>query len=273
MPVQDFKWVFCPCPHFGCEDKPTVRKVIKQIEDHQPDFIILGGDVLDCQAMSSHAKYQDWELSQEWARFRNFLIEVREVCPGHKLVYLDGNHEDRINKGQVPKDIRGALNWENWLPPKGDSHPPLRDMLDGSIRRPYVNRRSSKRQRGGTWSLGQVTFYHGYEIGISAERNQAKRFVDDWGLGVSCHTHQPTPVTQVIDPGKVRSPKWYCNGGTWIDWEANAEYADRFNTDGWGHGMVIGESRCMGEGREYRQSKQWDAEVVVWDTVWQNGRA
>lgn len=268
MPVQDFKWVFCPCPHFGCEDPKVVKKAIVEIQEFKPDYLILGGDVLDCQALSSHAKYQDWDITQEWERFRDFLWAIEDVQS--RIVYLQGNHEDRINRGQVPKDLRGALKWNSWLP---DSGPSLRELLSGAIHIPYINRRSSGKQKGGTWSLGQVTFYHGYEIGVSAERNQAKRFVDDWGLGVSCHTHQPTPITQVIDPGKVRSPKWYCNGGTWIDWETNAEYASRFNTDGWGHGLVKGTSRCMGEGREYRQSKQWEAEVIVWDSVWENGRS
>ena len=269
MPVRDIKWAFVGCAHFPINHVPSTRKVIETLKSHNPEFIILGGDQLDCQALSSHSKHQEWDITQEWEKFRDFVWEIRESLPDHKLVLLDGNHEDRINKGQVPKDIRGALNWRNWLP---DDGPSLRELLKDATTRPYLNRRSAKGQRGGTWSLGQVTFYHGYEIGPSAERNQAKRFVDDWGLGVSCHTHRPTPVTQVIDPGKVITPKWYCNPGTLIDWESHAEYADRFNTDAWGHGMVVGESRCMGEGRDYRQNKQWDAEVIVWDTVWENGR-
>lgn len=268
MAVRDIRWAFIGCAHFPINHLPSTKKVIQTIQDHKPEVIILGGDQLDCQAISSHAKCQDWTLQHEWEKFRDFLLELREAATEHKIVLMDGNHEDRIHKGQVPKDIRGALRWENWLPDKG---PSLRELLSESIRRPYLNRRSSAKQTGGTWSLGQVTFYHGYEVGPSAERNQCKRFVDDWGLGVSCHTHRPTLVTQVVDPGKVITPKWYCNSGTLIDWENHAEYADRFNADAWGHGMVIGESRCMGEGRSYARSKQWDAEVKIWDSVWENG--
>lgn len=268
MAVRDFRWVFLGCAHIPISHQPSLKWAIQNVRDHKPDVIVLGGDQMDTDALSSHAKDDRWTIHQEWLAYRDFLLELRDAAPGHQLVQLDGNHEDRINRGEVAKAVRGALHYNNWLP---DSGPSIRDLLDGAITRRYINRRHSKKQQGGTYSLGQVTFYHGYETGVSSQRNQCKRFVDEFGLGVSCHTHAAEPVTQVLDPGKVLTNKWYCNSGTLIDWEKAAQYATRYNIDPWAHGMVVGECRASGEGRNYYRERRWDAEVLVRDRVFDNG--
>lgn len=268
--VKDLKWAFLGCVHCPITDVKAWSWAMKHLESHQPDVIVWGGDQLDCEAISSHAKSGEWTIHQEWEDFRQKLIEVRALVPGHKAVILDGNHEDRLHRGAVPKDIRNALNYMNWLP--DDDGPTIRQLLKGSVTRPYINRRTSARQVGGTYSLGQVTFYHGYSVAGNSQVTQAKRFADEFGLGVSCHTHTPVEVTQVIDPGKVYTDYYYCNSGTLIDWDAHAQYAGRYNIDGWGHGIVIGECRTGGEGRIYRRSREWSAEVLVLDRVYSNGR-
>ena len=69
-------------------------------KDEQPDIIVLNGDIVDFYELSSFDKNPQrlFNLQDEIDQCRNFLRKLRFVCKSSKIVYILGNHEDRLRK-------------------------------------------------------------------------------------------------------------------------------------------------------------------------------
>lgn len=98
--------------HYGFERKgghklalhdPKALSVALQfIEDFEPDHVILGGDMLDCGAISHHHKNKPGQLEglrllADATELRSKLIKPLEDQIDGRLVYHVGNHEDWLN--------------------------------------------------------------------------------------------------------------------------------------------------------------------------------
>lgn len=99
--------------HVGFESKgghkkplhdPRALDVAMQfLEDFKPHDVILGGDILDCGAISHHnkgkaRKTEGFRLLSDAKECRRLVIDpIEKLVPrGGTLVYLTGNHEDWI---------------------------------------------------------------------------------------------------------------------------------------------------------------------------------
>jgi predicted phosphodiesterase len=86
--------------HFPFHD-PDVLAVVQAIaEDTQPDWLIHGGDLLDCRHLSRFSKNPDRKDSQqdEIDMAREHLATMRLAAPNSRFVYLEGNHEQRLQR-------------------------------------------------------------------------------------------------------------------------------------------------------------------------------
>ena len=86
--------------HFPYHDTFCVNESLRVVRRDQPGTIHLLGDVADCYAVSRHRrdparvlKFQD-EIDQT----RDYLKRLRKAAPRARIVYLAGNHEDRLIK-------------------------------------------------------------------------------------------------------------------------------------------------------------------------------
>lgn len=86
--------------HIPYHNKVMVKNFAQFCKDEQPDQIILGGDIVDFYDLSSFDKNPDRlnNLQDEISECVDFIKNLRKACPDSKLVYIIGNHEDRLRR-------------------------------------------------------------------------------------------------------------------------------------------------------------------------------
>lgn len=94
------KVLFIPDTHAPYHDKKVWALLVRVIEILQPDIIVILGDFADFYAVSSHAKDPNRRLDLQWEvdEVKKLLSEVRENAPNARIVYVSGNHEDRLER-------------------------------------------------------------------------------------------------------------------------------------------------------------------------------
>lgn len=140
------KFVFLTDLHWGYErrgghkvplhDTKALSVALQFIDDFRPDHVILGGDMLDCGAVSHHNTHkagavEGLRLLADAAELRDVLLKPLEQLKPTTLTYIEGNHEDWLN--QLVEEIPGLggivslqsilkLNKQWKLVPRGEAH-------------------------------------------------------------------------------------------------------------------------------------------------------
>jgi hypothetical protein len=161
--------------------------------DFKPETFILGGDILDCGAVSHHNKgkprrTEGFRLLQDAVECeKNVIEEIDRLVTGRgRKVYLRGNHED-------------------WLEDVMDEDPALDGMFDIAHLlnlKGYVNPREN-------WEVpefsdvvreGKLHFIHGHEV--SGGEHVAKSAVVNYERSIRFghhHTYQTYTKTSAVD--------------------------------------------------------------------------
>lgn len=117
-------------------DTKALSVALQFARDFKPDHVILGGDILDCGAVSHHnhgkpGAVEGLKLRADALELREALIKPLEGLRPRSLTYMVGNHEDWLTdlELQVPAlegliDLRSILalsaKWN--VLPQGESH-------------------------------------------------------------------------------------------------------------------------------------------------------
>lgn len=80
------------------EDGRSLKLVEQFAQDWQPDVVVFNGDLLDCTALGKYrlTLEERSSLEEEIERLRFYLKEWRASCPQAEMVYVMGNHEQRL---------------------------------------------------------------------------------------------------------------------------------------------------------------------------------
>lgn len=164
-------------------DPKAVSVAMQFARDFKPDYFILGGDALDCGAISHHNKKkpgntEGLRLVADAEELINTVIKPAEACSKHQ-VFITGNHCDWLNDltVEIPA-LEGLLNVESLL----------------KLHKWKVI------PQGGVFNLGKLTFLHGDTI--SGGEHVAKAAVTNYERNVRFghfHTHQTYTKTSPID--------------------------------------------------------------------------
>jgi predicted phosphodiesterase len=223
------KWRFLAfsCLHTPLHDEDAVDWMLGQIREFRPNVIVHLGDGHEADAASRWPTEEGFTLQDEFDTHNEILYRVRQNAYARtRLVFLPGNHEANIlGKGRIARKIRGLVDYRDYEEELEYWEQPAE----------YVYRRE-----GGTFSLGQVTFTHGYETAKNGE-NQTYALGLPWGLVIAGHTHRPSPVTQLYRLQNMPVPYWYANAGCLrnidkVDWMQSKRRS------AWGHAVVVGEA-------------------------------
>ena len=86
--------------HAPYHDKAAWSLARKVISEIKPEMIFLGGDMIDCLSVSSYSKnpIHEGELQMELESTRKCLRQLRDLRPNAKMMFLEGNHEDRLRR-------------------------------------------------------------------------------------------------------------------------------------------------------------------------------
>lgn len=179
--------------HWGFENRgghkvalhdPKALSVAMQfIKDFKPDHVVLGGDMLDCMAVSHHSKGKAGQLEglrllSDAAELRDKLIKPLEDQIKGRLVYHIGNHED-------------------WLQDVVDEIPALEGIVDvRSLLK--LSKRWEVIPQGGVSVLGKLKFVHGDQI--KGGQNQAQYAVTAYEANVRFGHHHSFQVATKTTP-------------------------------------------------------------------------
>lgn len=81
-------------------DEAAIGVAIRMIEDLQPDLVACVGDNLDLPEMGKYLTYPAYQQTTQASidRATMFCAQVRAAAPDAKIVWLAGNHEERMPK-------------------------------------------------------------------------------------------------------------------------------------------------------------------------------
>jgi predicted phosphodiesterase len=94
------KSIFLGDIHFPFQDNKALDIAKKFMKWYEPDIIFLIGDMLDFYTLSSFDKdpRRIGQLQDEIDMGVEFLTELREEHPSAEIVYIEGNHEQRLQR-------------------------------------------------------------------------------------------------------------------------------------------------------------------------------
>src|SRR5687768_17193910 len=180
--------VILPDIQYPFHDALVLSKIIKVIEDLQPDAIFQIGDAIDFPQVSRWTKGTAGEyaptLQKHIDGFKGVLRELRDAAPKARITWLEGNHDlrlrDFVQQYASPLRTLDALTTEN-----------LFELNDVDVR--YV--KGPVRVATNTYAV------HGHESSGYASTPQAwdTKFIKRYGSEKSIifgHTHQPYLLTR-----------------------------------------------------------------------------
>lgn len=126
----DFVSVHFGDEHFPHHDERAINLLYQVLDYVNPGFVCAHGDVLDCETIGRWPQdpMNKVGLQEEVVMGANHLGIVEALSPNAELVFLEGNHEDRLRKaiwqlsenriaGQILKmpQVQEILTWKSLL--------------------------------------------------------------------------------------------------------------------------------------------------------------
>lgn len=167
--------------HHRYHDPDAVRLFLQFIKRTNPKKVILLGDIIDFYAISRYSKDPDratpTSFKEELYIVRQFLYNVRKALGKGEIVYIQGNHEKRLQ----------TYLWNNSaaLSELDELKLPSLLRLDAYDIR-YVP--------DGTW-LGDIYFTHGSIVRKHAGYSAKAEFEKNGCTGMTGHTHRDGKYT------------------------------------------------------------------------------
>lgn len=190
--------VIIPDSHGEHIDPKAKRAFLDDLEKLRPDELIFLGDHLDCAGtFNAHQRTYTDELEESYegdvAACVSFLDQIQERAPGALGHYLEGNHEQHVERWAArtfgsKRDADGVLSRVG------------PEAALGLRKRSIAYYKRSTHYHGlsipGTIRLGKVYFTHGIAHGLKAANVHVQRFGANVVFG-HCHDAQSVIIRTV----------------------------------------------------------------------------
>ncbi len=117
--IKTKKALIIPDVHAPYHDQKAYDIMLQIGKAYNPDEIILMGDFGDFYAVQSYCKEPNIEglLIKEVREVRDMLKELSQLFKKSKLIYIEGNHEDRLRRyiSQKAPELFGLVGVEDLL--------------------------------------------------------------------------------------------------------------------------------------------------------------
>ena len=235
------------CVHRPFHDPEAVNWLVEQIRDRQPDVLVCLGDLFDANCLGAFEDNDTTTLEQEYDSTSELLAQIRDAHPKAKQrVWLSGNHEQRMFR-LVHERVAGVLDYK-------------KRIAEAKRWKHFEYIYSPKH----CFSIGQLTFYHGFETGRQKVKSESVKLGVPFGCTISAHTHRPFPVHR-ISWGVTPLPFWHLNVGTLM--KEGIRYMEQKDDSLWGQGCAVGWSDTR---RRYCGRQHWKAELLLRKMFWED---
>lgn len=186
--------------HVPYHHLPSLQLFLTVIKDFKPHHIILNGDFLDAEWVSSYPKKLVPNLDQktEFDLGNDILDAIHAVKPrGSRIILMEGNHENRFFRaGNIPQEYMRLLDPRHWLELE-------RRKIEWL---PYDN-------ENGFYQIGDWTWLHGF----NHSRHSAAKNAEKYGNCIFGHIHRVQMFSDFIlrktvtafSPGYMGTPQAY----------------------------------------------------------------
>lgn len=190
--IDDTKGLIISDLHFPYQHNQAITAAMEYGLKKSVNFILINGDLLDFAAISRHER--EWRQRSPFEEFeatRQFLRELRKAFPKARIVFKEGNHDER---------------WEKWLYVKA---PELFDdpefQLEVRLRLGELKMEIVKDRR--PVSIGKLNVLHGHEMagssgGVNPARATFLKTMDNVLVG---HYHRSSSHVESTFGGDVIS--------------------------------------------------------------------
>lgn len=213
------KWIVFNDTHFPFQDDKCIDLLLECGARMKPDGYIILGDLIDFYSLSTFDKDPERlnNLQYDIDTAASFLCTLRATNKKAQIVYLEGNHEKRLQKFL-------------WRHPEINS---LRSMnVEGLLELDRFNIQyiGAKGRRAAKYKIGDMHFYHG-SIVRKHSGYSAKAMQDKYGVTLMHgHTHRDGKYTIRTEAGHFAAWENYCLC------QLDAEYVDFAN---WTQGFSL----------------------------------
>lgn len=183
--------------HVPFHNKQGVQNVVEMCAALQPEWFVINGDFLDCLAISAFPKPPGVPLFQEEIDAGREILEAfREAMPRTKFVWLDGNHEQRLERAIMAAP---GFYGMNCLTIPELMRLEAIDCHYQQYMEPYV--------------IGDLTIVHGNKVSKHSAYSAKAHLIDNGFLNVAIgHTHRQGVYKHSGGMGVRRA---YELGGLW----------------------------------------------------------
>ena len=204
----EFLRVVIPDVHGSSMDLDAVNALFGDIKRLKPDEVVLIGDLVECGGFASqhhvmgYVSQTEYTYQQDIVEGNWFLDELAKAAPDAVVHYLEGNHEDRIERWVVDQTMRNERDGEF-----------LRTLVSPEFLLQLGERGIKYYRRGeyhmgleepGMIKLGKIFFVHQ----MSGAKNAAAKSLEvTAGNIVFGHTHREDSATLVF-PGVGLVKAW-----------------------------------------------------------------
>jgi len=213
-----YKRLFIPDTHTPFHDPQCVKVLLDVARDFRPDEVVYLGDWWDCYSVSSYDKDPEKNfasLKDELLQGLDILHQVEKVSRANRFVFLQGNHEYRIDR------------YLNTYASKLHNILPVREILQ--LPKSYTFYPYGQENH---YRCGKLILTHG----SLTNKHAAASMVAKYGHSVMFgHTHK-------IQEYQVRTITGECHRGINIGWLGDPKRAAEYvaNVADWSNGFALG---------------------------------
>lgn len=169
------RFVYLPDPHGTFIDWQAAECALAFTRAHKPHIVVVGGDVVDFYQLSRFDKNptRALGLQDDIDAGKRFLAGVRKHAKHARILYLEGNHENRLTR---------------WLWGPGAAVVKLQGMSVPSLLR--VAEHGIRYVESGVWQHKTLCFKHGHYVRSRAGYTATAELQREGMSGCSGHTHR-----------------------------------------------------------------------------------
>lgn len=231
---EDFVRIVVNDVHGSMMDRDAVEAFLADLKQWDPDEVVLNGDIIECGGfLAAHhtlgyVAQTEYTLQDDIAAGNWLLDEIQKAAPRAVIHYLEGNHEDRLERWIVDQTMRHSRESEFLRQLIGPQ-----TLLRLNERGVHYYRRGEHQIPGlppGWIKLGKIFFVHELGGGKNAASAAVGRTA---GNVVFAHTHQSDESTMVL-PGVGLVKAW--NPGCMCQRQPLWRHSNPTN---WSHGYAV----------------------------------
>lgn len=195
----DFVRVIIPDVHGMVMDRDAVDAFFRDLKTLDPDEVVIMGDLLECGGfLAAHhtlgyVSQTEYSYQQDVTAAIWFLDELAKAAPRARVHYLEGNHEDRVERWVVDQTMRHTRDAE-FL--RGLLSP---EFLLNLAARGIAYYRRGERYHGleepGMIKLGKILFVHELNGGKHAAASSVAQVAANVNFA---HTHREDTSSLVL---------------------------------------------------------------------------